>query len=691
MPTVITSFEPAIGANQPVDGYVLRGFADSSDSATFTSMRNGNGTGHSVSGPYAGFAIYSSDGTPNEYSQFERSILCFNTQDLPDAAVITDVTLSLYGRTKRNELGSANLHVAGATTSSSSNLVNSDYQNVQRTSFGNISYASFNLNAYNDITFNSTGRAYVSPTAVTKLSIQADWDINNSFTGTWVTNSASNIYFSYADNSTGKPQLTVTYTIPNYSSVSGTLLLSGGVDRPQLVTNQSITGTLLLSGLVGGFIFGDTSNLEEKIFIYKVYDEDNVFLGVWDDVIDEPNWSHEINTTGSAITIYLARNSDSTIQETEVLLDQEGLPILDQSGFEIVSMTESRTKVGPGSNVNHNYRVDIFAFYGEVVTIDDNFSLPIQDDTEAYIEATVGAPNGIRRFTGFISEININYGNTENTQVQLMSYGFDLDQYPVVNALGETTVAFNSYDPSDIVREGLDQFTLDGINTFTTYLPATVESTGTVASYTFRVNTYKELLETAIKLAPEGWYFYIGLGDNLVRFKAKPTTADHTFYLGKHIKNLNLRSYIGDVVNDVIFTGGGDPALFKRYTDTPISGTRRGLNRVSDNRVTLEDSADILSQGEIDEKKIIQYRSTVDILDKTYDIESIELGDLVAFRNFDNSVDLITMQVVGLNYTPDIITLALDTLAPTVPKRLEELRKALNAQENEAAPVEPDV
>ena len=471
---------------------------------------------------------------------------------------------------------------------------------------------------------------------------------------------------------------------------SGTLTFSGSVDRKYKAVRQA-SGTMTFSGSVFAIRKSDSSGVEKKTFMYKVYDEDNNFLGVWDDVIDEPNWSQELNTTGSAMTVYLARNSDSLVVSTETLLDNTGATIKDSNNFDILTSSESRNKVGPGSNVNHNYRVDIYAFYGELGAIQDNIGLDILDNEGNPIMGTIGAPNGIRRFSGFISEINVKYGSDENTEVQLMSYGYDLDEYVLDNSSGETTVAFNSTDPSNTVKTALDRFTAVATDSFTTYSTATIATTGTTPSYTFKVNTYKEVLDTAVKLAPSGWFYWVGLGDNLVRFRSKPTTPRHLFYLGKHIKNLNLRSYIGDSVNEVYFTGGGDPALYKRYTETPAAGTRHGLSRYSDNRVSLETSADILSEGEIEEKNKIQYRSTVEILDKQYDIESIELGDMIGFRNFDNDVDTLLMQVVALNYTPDVITLQLDTLPPSVPKRLEELRKSLNAQEVETVPIEPDV
>lgn len=484
----------------------------------------------------------------------------------------------------------------------------------------------------------------------------------------------------------------ITTTIETFTrSATGTLTFSGGADRV-LSAYRSATGTLTFSGSAFAIRKSDSSAIEKKTFMAKVYDEDGNFVGVYPDIHTDFNWSEEINSAGSAINITLARNSDSLSTSTSTLLDSAGLTIKDSDDVDILTTTDSRYKVGAGSNVAHNYRVDLYVFYGEVSAIQDNVGLDIEDSDGAAIMGTIGAPNGIRRVSGFISEINSQYGDDETTQIQIMTYGYDLDQYIVRTSGGDTTVPFNSTDPGQMIRTALPRFTADGSgDTFTTFDNSTVQLTGIPTSYTFRANTYLELLQKAVQLAPSDWYFYVDLGSNLIYFKAKDAQPTHTFYLGKHIKDLNMRSYIGDVVNDVLFTGGGDPALFKRYTVAPLAGTRRGLSRLSDNRVELEASADILSNGEIDEKKAMQYRSTIAILDKTYDIESINVGDTVNFRNFDNYIDTPIMQIVALNYTPDVVTLQLDTLPQSTNKRLEELRRNLNVQENQNVPNVPDV
>ena len=495
----------------------------------------------------------------------------------------------------------------------------------------------------------------------------------------FATNSAGTVYGSQVDFYTSK-----------VAKITGSLLFSGTID-PVFKAYRSISGSLLFSGTIKGIKVFDPSVIEKKTYLYKIYDENGIFLEVLDDVISQPMWSEEINEIGSSMTLKLARNSDSTIQKSAPILDSDGLPLKDNNDLNIMGTSGSLKKTGSTSSLQLNNRVDLYVFYGEQSAILDNNGLPILDNYGEEILGTIGSPNGSRKFTGFISEININYGDDENTEIQLMSYGSDLEQYPLVTSDGDTTVPFNSTDPSDMVRTGLTQFIADGIGTYTFYSGATIDSTTTSASYTFRVNTYRELLNKAVQLSPVGWYYRIDLGSNLVHFKNKTVEPQHIFYLGKHIKNLNLRSYIGGIVNDVIFTGGGDPALFRRKTISPITDTRRGLQRESDSRVTLDDSADLLSGGIIDEKKNIQYRTSVEILDKTYDIESINIGDTVGFRNFDNEVDLIVMQIVAKTYTPDIISLQLDTLPKSVPKRVEELRKALNTTENIYVPDSPVV
>lgn len=609
-----------------------------------------------------------------------------------------------------------------------------------------------------------------------------------------------------------------------------------------------------------------------KTYQYKIYDDSGAFLGTWNDVVSEFGYSQEINSAGSAISVTLARNSDTATAAYDVLADDTGASIITDDSNELAAETKTLNAIGPGTTVDLNLNVKIYEF---------------SSDTTAVAGDLV--------FTGYISMYTSQYGTTENTVVSIFSYGADLDNYLLLEGGVNTRVPFLSLDPSTILTQALTTFNTDGgIITYTQ--PGSVDLTGTVVTYTFNANTMLEVIKKCLELAPTDWFFYADLASNLLYFKPRPTDPDHYFFLGRHILGLSLEKTMEGITNDVLFTGGkptntvvdrfndvtgtlisahsaeigglwtvnpasaagsapvitnanrvrgnvaadklvfnsqaiptndvtvsaditikslGDdssliarvdpsaatyyaarinysgysssqgielyrcvagsftimqqlalPAgktlvvgntyhlelkiegaqitvsldgtsyldmedrtiitgqyaglrfsqlasnttlshfdnftvtplnddnvdqIYKRYTDsTSITNYRRGLERVTDNRVTLESSADAIVGSMIDRAKNPRYRSTVQISGSTYDIRTIQLGDLVGFRNFGNFVDGVTMQVVRIDYTPDAVTLQLDTLLPSVPKRLEDIKRNLNQEQVEDNPDAPD-
>lgn len=490
-------------------------------------------------------------------------------------------------------------------------------------------------------------------------------------------------------------QFPTTMIVDDLNPVSGTLrsisgaILFGGSVAAETEHTRSISGGFVFGGSVVAIKQVTHTEVERKTYLYKVYSEEGTYLGLWNDVVDELNFNEEINTAGSSTTVELARNSDTLGYQVENLLDYLGAAILDSSNNPISTVNQSPNQIGEGSNVNYNNRVDVYVFYGSSDAILDNNGFEILDNNSEALIGTIGSPNGVRIYTGFISDISSRYGSTETTLVTLMSFGYDLDQY-VVSSGSNTTVAFNSYDPSDIVRDGLDAFATASDSDIS-YDASTIDDTGTVVSYTFKLNTYLELLKKSIELAPSDWFFYLDMGSSLINFKGRPSEPDHYFHLGREIESLELRGNIEGVVNDVYFVGAetaGVP-LYKRYTETPAARTRRALRRISDSRVSLEDTAELISAGENERNNQILYRSTLRILDKMYDIESIKLGQLIGFRNFGNYIDTLEMQIVGRRYTPEAVELQLGTLLPKVSKRVEDLSRNLKTAENENVPTAP--
>lgn len=500
-----------------------------------------------------------------------------------------------------------------------------------------------------------------------------------------------------ASNSVGTSTITKTDLIvvdPLVVSreTSGTLLFGGGSTR-KLLAARTAGGGLVFGGETRAVLIRDAEALQDKMYLYKVYDPEGNFVEVWKDVMDEPTFTHEINTIGSTMTVQLARNSDTLGVTTSPLQTEAGTNILTQSDQTILVSTETRNQVGPSSSVYYNNRVDVTVFYGMVEPLYTEDMQPILTEDDETILAESGAPNGRRIFSGFISEINSRYGNTETTVVQLTSYGYDLDQYALTTAYDNmvTTVTFNSTDPSDIARTAMARFVQASTDqvTYTHATSGSIATTGTVVSYTFRNNTYKEVLDKVLELMPSNWYYYVDLGTNTVHFQQRSVTPQHLFYLGKHITALDLKGSILGAVNHTLFTGGGEPALYVERKEAPALRVRRGLDILSDSRVTIPLSAQIISDGKIEEGNKLQYRTTVEIVSKQYDIERITVGDTVGFRNTNSWIDQIVLQVVGRSYTADLVQLQLETKPATINRRIEDLRRNMTVSENQNTPSTP--
>lgn len=431
-------------------------------------------------------------------------------------------------------------------------------------------------------------------------------------------------------------------------------------------------------------------SLIEKSYLYKVYDTNDTYLGLWPDVSSDLNYENELFSAGSTIQVDLARNSDSKIIQLENLNTTTLEDITTQDGNTLVVGLETTNAIGPGSNVDVNYRVEIWVFYGEITDLSTTSGEIILTQDGENLQVNFGAVNGLRKFNGYITRYTSRYGGNETVRVSLASFGAELDNY-VLESGTATTVAYSSQDPSNIVKDALDKFTAAG--GLVDYTGSSVELTGTSVTYTFRLNTYLEVLKKCVELAPYDWFWHVGLGDDTVYFASKPLTPSHTFILGKHVQELDVEYSIEEITNKVYFTGGevsADTNLYKKYTDaTSIANYRQGLKRISDHRVTLAASADLISEAEIDRNSVPRYRSTITILENAYNIEEIVLGQLVTFRNFGNYIDDLDLQIVGLSYEPDRVTLQLDTLLPSVNKRIEDLRRNLVELDNEQTPTTP--
>lgn len=239
--------------------------------------------------------------------------------------------------------------------------------------------------------------------------------------------------------------------------------------------------------------------------------------------------------------------------------------------------------------------------------------------------------------------------------------------------------AFPSQDPSAILRSLISAYSDSG--GLITYDSTSIDDTNSIVQYTFKANTVFDGVRKVVELAPANWYWYVDPGTNLLHFHRIGTNPDHTFTVGEHIMNLNIARTLDDVTNLTYFTGGDTgSSKLALLTANPGSSSKYGqwLQLMNDNRVTDSDTAEILSRGAINQNSSPVFRTEVEILAKKYDIETIQLGDIVCFSNANDFVTSLRLLVAGISRRPDSVKLRLATNPPSVSHRIEDIKRNLD-------------
>lgn len=284
-------------------------------------------------------------------------------------------------------------------------------------------------------------------------------------------------------------------------------------------------------------------------------------------------------------------------------------------------------------------------------------------------------------------------------------------QYPAValtltinQNYGGTKVAYNSVDPSTILKRILDDYARQG--GVLTYDSTTIEMTNTIVSYTFNTNTTFEGLKQVLAMTPADWYFYVDQATNKVHLHPKSSAPVHTLTLGKDLSTLALLKRTENIVNTIYFTGGPNPTntavnLFKQYVNSnSVALYGKRIQKITDNRVTVTSTMDLIAAAALLENSSPEVQTTIDIVDGNYDIEKIQPGDIIRFRGITNNgtsslwdigqwdkdywdYDIATpetmdTQIARFDYVPDVINMTLNTTPPDVNKRVEDVKRNLD-------------
>lgn len=396
-----------------------------------------------------------------------------------------------------------------------------------------------------------------------------------------------------------------------------------------------------------------------KRFIFKAYDPTGGFISTIPDVIDEPRFTSYINGGLGDLTFKLPR---SVFQYEE------------------------------GTVIAQNNQVKIECF-----------------DTDA--------PTGTSIYNGYISKYapTLDQGK-QYILVTCLGYISETQRFMAEDASGNTTLTYNSYDPTNILKDILDKFTAAGGHP--DYTVSSAADTGTTVSYEFNTYTFKECLDKVIELAPNGWYYFVDSA-NTVHFKAKDVTANHTFVLGKDVITIIPEKSAENMVNRVYFTGGdvSGTTMYKKY-DRSGSISTYGLHaqKYVDSRVTDETTMDIMAGAILDRGDSPETRTTLVIRDnggddgRGYDIESIRPGQTCKVIGYDSQamnlwdtaiwdsdkwdyditqVSSTVQQIMKVSYEPNKVTLEISSKLPDISHRIEDIKRNLDRVYTDSNPSSP--
>jgi hypothetical protein len=291
-----------------------------------------------------------------------------------------------------------------------------------------------------------------------------------------------------------------------------------------------------------------------------------------------------------------------------------------------------------------------------------------------------------KAYYGYLGSNNVSTG-------MYATSGPDQTLYIDLQTVGGNTLSpYTNTDPADMLKSVMDNY--GGQGGMVTYTAASIQATGLSLTYTFNTQTTYEGLKAALSLAPDGFYYTVDLGTNLLTFKQASTTADIIVVKGRHIETIDVVASIENTVNTVYFSGGipsGQTTnLYKLYKDAGSIGYYgQRLARVSDNRVTLAPTADAIGQSKVAEGKDEQYQTVVTVLDSMMDITLLKPGMVVGFRGFGTFVDGMLSQIVRVQYTPHEAKLTLGILPRRLVPEFEKITRGLIAEQTIANPTSP--
>lgn len=479
--------------------------------------------------------------------------------------------------------------------------------------------------------------------------------------------------------------------------------------------SDALQGKLIFQGYIADFnvLYSEENDAVEVILLGFGADLDAYIIDMGDSIINE-NRDTNISFAARNANNYVVAQSFILTKKTRVVSITLRLKSSDDSPITVGIYSGTPSTYGSGTNYATITKSGLQTIFGEV---EFQFSNPVDLDAGTYHFRVESLAHG-SSVNNYIESTNLADlftngavyqcadSTTDPTQTfALIGGGVVNGSYDLWFKINAGTIQpFYTQDPSDILKKILDYYANAG--GIISYTGSTIDDTNVDTTYQFNTNTVFEGVKKCLELAPSDWYWYVDQKTNLLHFHKRSTTPEHLLALGKNISKLNVEYRTENIINVVYFTGGN--GLFKKYTrQGSITLYGQKAFRYTDQRVTQPETARIISEAILEQNQAPEVRLTVEIIDNAdsvhgLDLESIDVGDVVKFRNFgttDGSIwdvsswdvaywdfnakqlDTFILQIVKIDYMADKSVLHLSTIPPDVNKRIEDINRRLVATE----------
>lgn len=412
MAVTVTFYSDDSPGATTVDGDVRRSFEDQPPDIieTYSAINTGDGTGVpaelSDSSPIA--ANITADAVTDRWSRCYKSIMLFDTSNIPPLLSITSAKLYFHVSTHINQHSYLTyINVFGSNPASNVVLVAADYQTIGFSKYAtNISIDSLTNGDWSNFVLNAAGLAAINTGGITKLAVAI-----SDFPGTWEgAGKQSFVTFKSADYSADPTKIPYLEVVYNPISPSVSTRASTNVTSTTATLNGDITDIGGENATERGFEWGTT--------------QDTPMANSWTETGDfgtgtfsfgigtlKSLYAPEVSGTGNAA----AAQQAFTAVDCSGLTKADGTLIIDlkcDDPSKLSSNNQIEITSSGGADVNEWH---IPAPISEITTGWQTFNLPLASASTTGGELNVAAINFIRWYN-FSTDGNITI-NWRNAQI----------------------------------------------------------------------------------------------------------------------------------------------------------------------------------------------------------------------------------------------------------------------------------